>query len=288
MGALVDRLAVAVPLTGPRPHDDRSRWERWSRDGRDDGDGVEVLVAREPDASFHLHWHEEWSLGAITAGTCAFSCAGRRHLARAGDVVIIPPYAVHAAGTSGGAFAMEMLYLPAELVARHVGARLPSGLDENVWRDPTGARMLHRAVRGRRLDEVWRVMAQAIAHGRPHDRATPPDPRVVRISARLRGAPDQMPDLADVARVAGVSREHLHRLFRNTLGVTPGQYLRLSRIALARQLLRRGEPIIAAAGACGFADQAHFTRWFKRYLGVTPGAFAGASLRSQRAKPSAT
>ena len=72
-----------------------------------------------------------------------------------------------------------------------------------------------------------------------------------------------------------MSREHLHRLFRNTLGVTPGQYVRLSRIALARRLLRLGEPISAAAGACGFSDQAHFTRWFKRYLGVTPGAFAG-------------
>jgi AraC-like DNA-binding protein/quercetin dioxygenase-like cupin family protein len=273
MGALVDRLAVAVPLTRSRSLDDRSRWERWSRSGDDD---VEVLVAREPDASFHLHWHEEWSLGAIVAGTCAFSCAGRCHQARAGDVVIIPPYAVHTAGTSSGEFAMVMLYLPTELVVRRVDARLARvGLDGNVWRDPAGARALCRAVRGRRLDGVWRVMAQAIEHCRPHDRAASPDPRVVRISALLRDAPDRMPDLAEIARVAGVSREHLHRLFRNTLGVTPGQYLRLSRIALARRLLRRGEPIIAAAGACGFADQSHFTRWFKRYLGVTPGAFAG-------------
>ena len=272
MGALVDRLAVAVPLIRPRRPGDRSRWERWPRDG---GDGVEVLVAREPDASFHLHWHEEWSLGAITAGTCAFSCAGRRHQARAGDVVIIPPYAVHTAGTSGGAFAMVMLYLPAELVVRRVGARPAGGLDRNIWRDPAAARRLCGAVRDRRLEDVWRVMAQAIAHGRPHDRAAPLDPRVIRISALLRGAPDRMPDLADIARVAGVSREHLHRLFRTTLGVTPGQYLRLSRIALAQRLLRRGEPIVAAAGACGFTDQAHFTRWFKRYLGVTPGAFAG-------------
>jgi len=66
-----------------------------------------VPGVREPDASFHLHWHEEWSLGAITAGTCAFSCAGRRQQARAGDVAIIPPYAVHTAHTSGGAFAMD-------------------------------------------------------------------------------------------------------------------------------------------------------------------------------------
>jgi AraC-like DNA-binding protein/quercetin dioxygenase-like cupin family protein len=272
MGTIVDRLAIAVPLTLPRPLDDRSRWERWSRDS---GDGVEVFVARESDASFHLHWHEEWSLGAITAGTCAFTCAGRRQQARAGDVVVIPPYAAHTAHTSGGAFAMVMLYLPAELVVRRVRAALAGGLDGNVWRDPTGARALCRAVRDRRLDDVWLVMVKAIEHCRPHRRAESPDPRVVRISALLRGTPDRMPDLAEIARVAGVSREHLHRLFRNTLGVTPGQYLRLSRIALARRLLRRGEPIIVAAGACGFTDQSHFTRWFKRYLGVTPGAFAG-------------
>ena len=88
------------------------------------------------------------------------------------------------------------------------------------------------------------------------------------------------PNPAALASAVGMSREHLHRLFRAALGVTPGQYLRLCRVALARRRLRAGDRIAEVALACDFADQAHFSRWFRRYLGVTPRAFAAARPRA--------
>ncbi len=79
-----------------------------------------------------------------------------------------------------------------------------------------------------------------------------------------------------LAGAAGVSRQHLTRLFRESTGVTPKLYLRLARF---QQTLRH------TAGACsidwaqaaahlGYADQSHLIAEFKQFSGITPEAFA--------------
>jgi hypothetical protein len=46
------------------------------------------------------------------------------------------------------------------------------------------------------------------------------------------------------------------------------------RMALARRLLRAGQPIIDVALATGFADQAHFSKAFSRFAACRPAATA--------------
>jgi AraC-like DNA-binding protein len=48
----------------------------------------------------------------------------------------------------------------------------------------------------------------------------------------------------------------------------------LRRLALARQAVERGEPLVQVAARAGFADQSHLTRQFKRAYGVTPARWA--------------
>ena len=50
-------------------------------------------------------------------------------------------------------------------------------------------------------------------------------------------------------------------------------YILGHRDAEKQRLLRQGEPLVATASACGFADQSHLTRLFKARLGVTPGQY---------------
>ncbi len=81
-------------------------------------------------------------------------------------------------------------------------------------------------------------------------------------------------ELTDVAAAARVSQYHLSRLFKQTTGVTPHQYLIGVRVDNARALLSAGagkRALAALATAVGFADQSHLTRHMKRLLGVTPG-----------------
>jgi AraC family transcriptional regulator len=83
---------------------------------------------------------------------------------------------------------------------------------------------------------------------------------------------DQKLQLADLARVAGVSVTRLKILFRNSTGAPVHQYVIRRRVECARALLvTTAMPASEVAIAAGFAHQSHMTATMRRILGQTPG-----------------
>lgn len=79
--------------------------------------------------------------------------------------------------------------------------------------------------------------------------------------------------LAEIAGAAHMSPYHFSRLFKESTGLTPHQYVIERRIQRAKELLRGTTlPIAEIALSCGFANQSHLNRHFKRLLGVRPKA----------------
>lgn len=77
--------------------------------------------------------------------------------------------------------------------------------------------------------------------------------------------------LTDLAAISQISPYHFLRLFKQSLGITPHQYILQCRIEQAKYLLQHTELSIAeVANRVGFCDQSHLTRYFKRIVGVTP------------------
>jgi AraC-like DNA-binding protein len=83
--------------------------------------------------------------------------------------------------------------------------------------------------------------------------------------------------LDDLARVAGLTRFQLIRLFKRTVGLTPHAYLVQIRLNAACRHLKRGYPLAESALAAGFCDQSALTKHFKRSYGITPLQFADAA-----------
>jgi transcriptional regulator GlxA family with amidase domain len=86
--------------------------------------------------------------------------------------------------------------------------------------------------------------------------------------------------LAEVKTVAmmaehmAISERHLTRLFRNELGMTPGQWLERERVAKAKQLLeQKSLPAKTLALECGFSGADVMRRVFSRVTGITPAAY---------------
>lgn len=79
-----------------------------------------------------------------------------------------------------------------------------------------------------------------------------------------------------LAHNAGISRQHLTRVFRERVGVTPKLYARLARFQSSLAYAAAGEPADAAhaALALGYADQSHWIAEFKEFSGLTPHRFA--------------
>ena len=90
--------------------------------------------------------------------------------------------------------------------------------------------------------------------------------------------------LVELCNVAGVSRAHFARAFRNTIGMAPHSFVLQRRLARAIELLRFGKlSMKEIAERCGFADQAHLTRAFKSQFGHPPSlshlAYPGEATR---------
>jgi len=80
-----------------------------------------------------------------------------------------------------------------------------------------------------------------------------------------------------LAAVAGLSPSHFSRVFRQTIGRSPMQFVAAYRVEQAKRRLADPQTSLSeVALACGFADQAHFTRTFKQAEGLTPGAYRAA------------
>lgn len=85
--------------------------------------------------------------------------------------------------------------------------------------------------------------------------------------------------LEQLAAMAGMSLFHFCRVFRDSQGMTPHQYILARRMAQAQRLLwaHRGDPargsVLQVALACGFSSPSHFTAQFKRHTGQTPRAW---------------
>lgn len=80
--------------------------------------------------------------------------------------------------------------------------------------------------------------------------------------------------LEALAQQAGFSSYHFARLFRQTMGESPHQFVLRQRVERAQHLLKKtNAPLAHIALESGFANQSHLTRIFKRYLGLTPRGY---------------
>jgi len=78
-----------------------------------------------------------------------------------------------------------------------------------------------------------------------------------------------------LADAAGVSRQHLTRVFRDRVGLAPKTYCSLARFQSGLVYAGRGDVDWAqAAAAMGYADQSHMISEFRRFSSLTPQTLA--------------
>jgi AraC family transcriptional regulator len=80
--------------------------------------------------------------------------------------------------------------------------------------------------------------------------------------------------IAQLAKVASLSRFHFARAFKAAVGKSPHRYVSGQRLDRAKELLLRGEEsLLDIAIALNFSSQANFTRAFHQSTGMTPGKY---------------
>lgn len=216
----------------------------------------------------------EHVFGVVVAGAMRVRRGGEDHVFGPGDVCAWDPSAAHR-GTPH-----ECGQWNARLIV--LDGLGPLRIRDPLVRDAGLARRfvaLHRTLEG----PCWALEADVLLDDWLRDVAGSADEPAggARQDAALRRARDRLGDepagnvtLEELARVAGVSRHRLSRLFRAAYGVPPHRFALAQRIGAARRMLERGVPVAEVAQATGFFDQSHLHRHFRRTLGMTPARYA--------------
>ena len=85
---------------------------------------------------------------------------------------------------------------------------------------------------------------------------------------------DRPIQIKDLAAFLGISQSHFSRLFKQSTGMSPHQYVIEQRIELAKRLLKKEDRAIAdIALDCGFNSQSHLGKHFRQLTGMTPKTY---------------
>ena len=80
--------------------------------------------------------------------------------------------------------------------------------------------------------------------------------------------------LENLAQLLDMSQFHFSRLFKQSLGISPYQYLIQQRVERAKQLLKQTDKsIVDIAFDCGFNSHSHLSKQFRQFTGMTPKAY---------------
>jgi AraC-like DNA-binding protein len=285
----LDGSAQRVP--GRRPRESAALWRPTGLSG------VEALVARYTRQEFLPHRHDAFLIGIIEEGVHSVWCRGERTAAGPGYVATFDPGEVHHGGAAEpGGWRQRMLYVSERVVADV----LEDQLDRAA---PAGAQHFRDCFRGdaqvantlRRVHEILELGAGEVLEVQTRFEGllgglfrryasvhpSPPLARdapvaLERVREYIHAQFRDPCRLGDLARVAGLRRDHLVRAFQRRFGLPPHRYLTQVRIDAAKELLAREVPASEVAAEIGFADQSHFLRRFKAVVGVTPGRYGNS------------
>ncbi len=123
---------------------------------------------------------------------------------------------------------------------------------------------------------------------RPCKRCKPDQPTLAEQHAakitqacRLIESADTAPGLAALARHAGLSPYHFHRVFKAVTGLTPKGYAAAHRTKRVRQELRRSGTVTEAIFDAGYNSNARFYEKSNAVLGMTPTSYRAGGANAE-------
>lgn len=248
------------------------------------------------------HWHEEWEAVVITHGRCVVAAGNRKVTLRAGEGFFINSGVLHGCWDveSTGCMFHSLVFHP-RLVGGSPDSIFHRGYVQPLLGDP-GLEFvaLSPSVPWQKecleaIERAWQQCVReqgdfvfsvrfslsrlvALLHGSISEVAPSAGTKTLRDGARIKTMLSLIHshygnelNTQSIAAAAAVSESECLRCFRNTIGITPIQYLKQYRIRqAARQLLETDGKISDIATQCGFQDMSYFTRAFREQMGCVP------------------
>ncbi|MCP4213836.1 MAG: AraC family transcriptional regulator, partial [bacterium] len=77
----------------------------------------------------------------------------------------------------------------------------------------------------------------------------------------------------DILKELGIPERRFQRIFRSHIGISPRQYMEITKFNHARSLMESSLNLTKIAFQAGYYDQPQLNRAFKKYAGLSPGTY---------------
>ncbi|MBM4764983.1 helix-turn-helix domain-containing protein [Bacillus sp. B15-48] len=249
---------------------------------------------------FRLHSHDAMEVLVFLGGECEFFCEGQTYSLTKGDVVIIPPYAVHWAKVSDFDNYERIVTTISKSLLGEFLSISPSLNDSLIYHKTQGSYVFH--LHSENLKEILALFKEISAHriknnsgphsfalhyllfqalqiifnptnGKPTDNLrSDADKRFNAITKYIEThLTDSDMNLDNVSNHFHLNKYYFSHYFKNYMKVPFYRYVLLKRLAMAVPLIKQNElSIEEIATKCGFQDYSSFYRLFKKEYNVSP------------------
>ncbi|MFC5696410.1 AraC family transcriptional regulator [Pseudomonas sp. GCM10022186] len=241
-----------------------------------------ILSLRQYNHDLLVHSHDHAQLVFGLNGSLDFEVDGHGARVERQTLAVVPPEARHACGSPGGSLCL-VVDVPGDdwlrtTLGRHfdAGRRLlerPGAVNLN----PAQSQLVSWIAASPLADEVISgqsagllLASLAAPGGRVEENSALP---LAALEAHIDQHAAHPLQVADLARLCGLSVARFHARFLAETGQTPMDYVRSRRLHLGRQLLlESGLAVGEIAARVGYSSQSAFTAALSREFGITPRA----------------
>ena len=251
-----------------------------------------ILTLRDYTHDLIVHSHEHAQLVFGVSGALDFEVEGQGSQVRQQSFVVIPSGAHHACGSPDGSRCLVLDIPDGQWLNNSLGDHADASrrlLDQpaRLSLDPGQNQLVNWLAKSPVSDPLIAqqgavLLLASLNHAQPAELSARRLPYAA-LDAHIEQHAAYPLQVADLARVAGLSTARLHARFMAECGQTPMDYIRSRRLHKAVALLRETMlPIGDIASRVGYSSQSAFSAAVLRKFGSSPGQLRRDSYNKRR------
>lgn len=236
---------------------------------------IEFVLSENIDKHFDSHIHAgHYVISVVMQGTAVVCLENREAACYRGDMFIIPPYAVHSVRQGKNARLLSMCVGTSFI--EETDRETAEGIVRDLLRNAAS-----QGIFGKEQEEGLLASVRTVYCLRDSGQKEM-DADIEILADKMIRHPEQKLSIETLAADIFVSKYHLIRKFKSSIGMTPHQFCIQNRIRKSQRMLEEEKAVSGIAAEMGFYDQSHYDRAFRRIVGISPSEYVRSKRRMER------
>ena len=253
-----------------------------------------------PSSKMYLHYHDHYELYFQEQGKRRYWVKNCNYLLQSGDLLFIPPFALHQADAEtfhehkrtiiyfDDLFCAELMKMSKELFAPFRQEEFILSLDQQTRQQIKELSLIMMQEQTKR-EKGWLIRSklllgevlflayrccQSNKNNTAEHLSLPKSPKILEAVQYIESNFHNKLSLEDVAGKLFIHPDYFCRLFKQEVGISFVEYVNNTRIEYAKGLLKKNKVTVKEVSELsGFENDSTFSRTFKSFTGISPSEY---------------